>query len=232
VQEGACPLGQDEAESTGIQTAYSRSFGFIGVDGAKIEAAPILYLSKNRKRLDSQSEILILEKRSYASVPAMPLNKQNISNVSVQFEKHQPERRRGVGGNLLCCGGCCCCCCCLHSLGGLIGAAAATAKSRSPSGGSGVGCYWTVLTLLTVVIFAWASAGAEVPGGVIIALLFLPLAQLVASILTFIWIAIRSADFPDKKASLQTIPRITLWSLLGAVVGLVAMIVGFKMFRS
>ncbi len=177
MQEGACPLGQDEAESTGIQTAYSRSFGFIGVDGAKIEAAPILYLSKNRKRLDSQSEILILEKRSYASVPAMRLNKQNISNVSVQFEKHQPERRRGV-------------------------------------------------------IFAWASAGAEVPGGVIIALLFLPLAQLVASILTFIWIAIRSADFPDKKASLQTIPRITLWSLLGAVVGLVAMIVGFKMFRS
>src|SRR6266851_5850174 len=82
-----------------------------------------------------------------AFVPAMRLKGKNISSESVQFEKHQPERRRGFGGYLLCNGGCCCCCCCLHSLGGLIGAAAATAKSKSPTGGSVAGCYWTCLTL-------------------------------------------------------------------------------------
>src|SRR5207302_6629332 len=73
--------------------------------------------------------------------------KKKTSSASVQFEKHQPERRRGIGA-YVCCGCCCCCCCCLHSLGGLIGAAAATSTRRSPTGGSIIGCYWTVLTSL------------------------------------------------------------------------------------
>src|SRR6059036_1284023 len=115
----------------------------------------------------------------------MRLNKENISSVSVQFEKHQPERRRGVGGSLFCmggCGGCCCCCCCLHSLGGLIGAAAATARSKSPSEESGVGSYWTCFVLLAggVFIFSLSSATSALGFGIIIALFFLPLVQLVA----------------------------------------------------
>jgi len=156
--------------------------------------------------------------------------KEKSSSASVQFEKHRPERRRGGGGYLFCNGGCCCCCCCLHSLGGLIGAAAATSTRKSPTGGSVIGCYWSVLTLLTVAIFAWACASAA-GFGIIIALFFLPAAQLAASLVTFIiWVQIPAADFADKKASLRALGRITLWSFLGALAGGVAMIIGFKMF--
>jgi len=155
--------------------------------------------------------------------------KKKTSTASVQFEKHQPERRRGVGGYLFCNGGCCCCCCCLHSLGGLIGAAAATAKRESSTGGLVVGCYWTVLASLTVAIFAWACASAE-GFDIIIALFFLPAVQLAASLVTFIWVLARSAHSPDKQAGLQTLGRITLWSFLGALAGGFAMIIGFWMF--
>ena len=155
--------------------------------------------------------------------------KKKTSSASVQFEKHQPERRRGGGGYLLCGGGCCCCCCCLHSLGGLIGAVAATPTWKSPTRGSVVGWYWGVLTLLTVAIWVWACASAA-GLGIIAALFFLPLVQLAASLVTFIWVQVRPADFADKKASLRTLGRITLWSFLGALTGGLAMIIGFKMF--
>jgi len=163
----------------------------------------------------------------------MRLKRKNISSVSVQFEKHQPERRRGVGAYFFCGGGCCCCCCCLHSLGGLIGAAAATARSKSPSEESGIGTYWTWFLLLAggVLLFCLSLATSALGFGIILALFFLPLAQLVASVLTLIWFGIRSAEFPDKKARLQIIGKITLWSFLGALAGGVAMIVGFKMFN-
>ena len=120
-------------------------------------------------------------------------------------------------------------CCCLHSLGGLIGAAAATSARKSPTGGSVIGCYWTVLTLLTVAICVWASASAA-GLGLIAALFFLPLVQLAASLVTFIWVQVRPEDFADKKTSLRTLGRITLWSFLGALAGGGAMIIGFKMF--
>ncbi len=175
----------------------------------------------------SSFDYLRVERRSYGVRPTRAAEEKNISNVSVQFEKHQPERRRGGGGYVLC--GCCCCCCCLHSLGGLTGAAAATLTRKSPTGGSVIGCYWSVLTLLTVAICVWASASAA-GFGIIVALFFLPLVQLAASLVTFIWVQVRPADFADKKASLLTLGRITLWSFLGALAGGVAMIIGFKMF--
>ena len=177
----------------------------------------------------SSFDYLPVEKRSYGVRPANADEEKNISSVSVQFEKHQSERRRGGGGYLLCNGGCCCCCCCLHSLGGLIGAAAATSARKSPTGGSVIGCYWTVLTLLTVAICVWASASAA-GLGLIAALFFLPLVQLAASLVTFIWVQVRPEDFADKKTSLRTLGRITLWSFLGALAGGGAMIIGFKMF--
>src|SRR5438034_3797309 len=111
----------------------------------------------------SSFDYLRVEKRSCGVRPTNAAEEKNISSVSVQFEKHQPERRRGGGGYLLCSGGCCCCCCCLHSLGGLIGAAAATSTRKSPTGDSDIGFYWSVLTLLTVLtvlICVWASASA------------------------------------------------------------------------
>ena len=105
-----------------------------------------------------------------------------------------------------------------------------TAKSKSPSEGSAGGCYWTLLTLLAgaVFIFAWPSMKGF---GIIVALLFLPVLQLVASIMTLIWIQIGRVDFPDKKASLQMLGKITFWSVLGSLAGGIAMVVGFKMFN-
>src|SRR5205814_5943926 len=150
----------------------------------------------------SSCDYLHVEKRSYGVRPTNAAEEKNISSVSVQFEKHQPERRRGGGGYLLCGG--CCCCCCLHSLGGLIGAVAATPTWKSPTGGSVVGWYWGVLTLLTVAIWVWACASAA-GLGIIAALLSLPLVQLAASLVTFIWVQVRPADFADKKASLRTV---------------------------
>jgi hypothetical protein len=75
-----------------------------------------------------------------------------------------------------------------------------------------------------------ASADSVVIG-IVAALLFLPLAQLGASIMTFVWVQTRSADFVGKQASLKTLGRITVWSILGAVAGLLAMLLGFKMFQ-
>src|SRR6266436_4557495 len=119
----------------------------------------------------------------------MRLKEKIISSAPVQFEKHQPERRRGIGTYLFCGG----CCCCLHTLGGLIGATVATVTIKSAPGGSVAGGYWTCLALLTAAIFLVAS-GSTVEFGVIATLLFLPLAQLGLSLLMFFWIQARSAD--------------------------------------
>src|SRR5947208_13297317 len=144
--------------------------------------------SKAQGSIPLARSILSVTTCAYRSevVTFMGPQKKKTSTASVQFEKHRPERRRGGGGYLFCNGGCCCCCCCLHSLGGLIGAAAATSTRKSPTGGSVIGCYWSVLTLLTVAIFAWACASAA-GFGLIAALFFLPLVQLAASLVTFIW---------------------------------------------
>jgi hypothetical protein len=72
------------------------------------------------------------------------------------------------------------------------------------------------------------GGGADL--GVISLLLLLPVAQLLASFLTFIWIGIWSPSFPDKKASLLLLGKITLYSFLWALAGLFIMVVGFKMF--
>jgi hypothetical protein len=162
----------------------------------------------------------------------MRRKKEEKSRAPVQFEKHQPERRRPIGAYLFCNGGCCCCCCCLHTLGGLIGAAAATSKRKTPKGASVAGFYWTCLAvgtgaaiLLSLVL--WPPGGFVI--GLISVLLFLPVGQLVASVLTLIRIQVREADLSDKKSSLLMLGKLTLWSILGAVVGFVAMFVGYKM---
>jgi hypothetical protein len=112
----------------------------------------------------------------------------------------------------------------------LIGAVAGTPTWKSPKGGSVVGWYWGVLTLLTVAIWVWACASAA-GLGIIAALFCLPLVQLGASLVTLIWVQVRPVDFGDKKDSLRTLGRITLWSFLGALAGGGAMIIGFKMFN-
>jgi hypothetical protein len=87
------------------------------------------------------------------------------------------------------------------------------------------------LAIVTVALTTlWT--GNALAFGVIIGLLFLPGAQLAASLLTLIWVQAMGAGLPDKKAALQTLGRITLWSIIGSVVGLLLMVGGCKMFSS
>jgi hypothetical protein len=121
-------------------------------------------------------------------------------------------------------------------LGGLLGATAASVSKKSAEGALGVRAYWTCLAGLTFLgglAFAFIVGSSKDSGTMfflLIALLFLPFVQLVASILAMIWIHFRSGDFPEK-ASLQIIGRITGWSILGAVIGSLLMVFGTKMFH-
>lgn len=160
----------------------------------------------------------------------MQSNGKSKSKEAVQFEKHQPERRRGAGGRVFCNGGCCCCSCCLHSLGGVIGATIGTLTSRRPSEIPVVICYWFVLVAFTAATAFFWGIGIGDPAGGLIVLLVLPLIQLAASLATLVWIGIRSVSPVEKKANLLALGKITLWSILGALTGLAAMIVGVKMF--
>lgn len=174
-------------------------------------------------------DYLRVEKRSLMH-GALSMHPKKITGSStVQFEKHQPERRRGFGGYLFCGGGCCCCSCCLHTLGGLIGAALATA-TKPAEGGSATGFYWTCV-LIQAAICILASAALSVMTGLVIALTFLPLMQLIASLVTYVWILTRGSESPDRAANLQTLGSITLWSVIGAVLGLMLMMLGFAMFQ-
>jgi hypothetical protein len=117
-------------------------------------------------------------------------------------------------------------------LGGLIGAAVASAKDKSPSAGPVAGWYWTCLALLAGAGVIWgASQGDGGMGiGIIGLLLLLPLVQLIASVLTLISIGIGGEVFPNKNASLRTLGIITLYSFLGALAGAIAMMFGLGMF--
>jgi hypothetical protein len=151
----------------------------------------------------------------------------NNSRETVEFEKHQPERRR-AGGRLYCNGGCCCCSCCLHSLGGLIAATVVSAKSKSPAEGSVAGCYWTVLAVLGMLFLICASTSSPA-SGLLAALFCLPLVQLVASLLTLIWVETRSESLEDKKAGRRMLGKITFWSFVWALAGVLLMVAGFSM---
>ena len=152
------------------------------------------------------------------------------SNESVEFERHEPERRHATGGRVLCNGGCCCCSCCLHSLGGLVGAALASRKEKASTGSSIVGLYWAVLAFLALATFALMSFGG-VSVGVITVLLLLPVIQLAASLISWIWLVKQSDRFLDPDASARILGRITLHSFVGALIGLFAMVLGLAALK-
>jgi hypothetical protein len=118
----------------------------------------------------------------------------------------------------------------LHSLGGLIGAAAATTKTKSPEQGSVAASYWLILIFLTLITVGVASASSATVG-LMIGLIFLPLLQLAASVVTLVWMQFRSKDLPYKQEGKQILAKITAWSFVAAALGLGAMVLGFKMFH-
>ena len=162
----------------------------------------------------------------------------------IQFESHPPERRRRT--ETLMCGCCCCCCCCLHTIGGLIGSAVAPAfgrKNRMPihyyydeefdvalpsvakTGASAVKVYW-IISLVCAILGAMmgcAGGGSGIVIGLIILALVFPAVQLGSAIIVLIWLALSSRD--DKRYQLKQIGKITLGLFLGAVAGILTMVV-------
>jgi hypothetical protein len=142
------------------------------------------------------------------------------------FLAHPPERRRRsiiVTG----CGCCCCCCCCLHTLGGVIGAAVAGATQRGRAGAS---LYWrTVAVLLFALALglgAFMRGGSEgIIVGVVIGLLVFPGVQLAASLLAVLIAAFQPEQpFPTRSDRLRAIGWITIWTVVGALIGIAVMV--------
>ena len=152
-------------------------------------------------------------------------------NARVEFHKHPPERRHG-GEARVYCGGCCCCCC-LHSLGGLIGAAAASRRKPGVLVGTEIDNYWVFLVLLTgLTVILSALLNESSAWGFVMVLMVMPAIQLVCSLVAAIWGQVRGGEIvAEKRARLRTIGKITLWSFIGMMVGLLAMIAFAKMMN-
>ena len=106
----------------------------------------------------------------------------------------------------------------------------AGATNPHVSKSSVVGFYWTVLFALTAVLLILGVVTSLV-AGIVAALVFLPAVQLASSVVTLFWIGVRTAEPADRKADLLILGRITLWSILGTLLGVGAMIFGLKMLK-
>lgn len=164
------------------------------------------------------------------------------------LERHPPERRAKRGVIVACPGSCCCCCCCLHTLGGIIGASLGARKvskasvgtpSMKPSGDpraaeasvQATRLYWQTLAVLCgLIAVVEMGFGTEAgPVGLVLIvggtlLLALPAVQVMSSAVCLLMIARgRPSRFPDKSAALKRIGSITLATIAGAILGIIAM---------
>jgi hypothetical protein len=163
----------------------------------------------------------------------------------VDVRLHPPERRR-ASTTLVATGSCCCCCCCVHSLGGLAGAIYGSRRKGAPdpetltteqaiqkdgeiarSGRYAAKVYWMALTIvgfITCVVSTIAEPREPVIGPAIIAG-FLPAGQLIASVISLIYIKLRPPVRPD--VCLSRLGRITLFAFLGGLLGTVGTVLCF-----
>ena len=161
---------------------------------------------------------------------------------------HPPERARRPGPVVLPCACCSCCCCCLHTIGGIVGAAIGSvqemeARPRRPVDPDfpfpfrrdefedegpllpATLLYWLLVLFLIGVVTVWFSVANgfrgtdDLIGGVVVALLVLPGLQLGASLLSLIAVAL---FYPQKAVPLARLGKITLWSFMGSIIGLLA----------
>lgn len=147
------------------------------------------------------------------------MNASNPPPITVQA--HEPERRRRSVVVAPCC--CCsCCCCCLHSIGSLT---AAITAGATESGQPAAGLYWRCVVGVLIATAVGSVVMTGNPGGgflvVLIAILALPVVQLAASLVAVVLILVLPCS--DRAAFLWAIGKITLWTVLGAVIGLLMM---------
>lgn len=162
-----------------------------------------------------------------------------MSKTPIEFQAHPPERRRHQAGVTCNCG--CCCCCCLHSLGSLIGASVAATRTLKPpkttddisetppvlSTHLGTGVYWKclgALIFITGVIYA-----EELSTMLLVLLLAMPGIQLGASVLSLIVLAFSSS--PERSLALRQVWRVTIWTVLGGLIGIAVMAGGVTMLK-
>jgi hypothetical protein len=161
---------------------------------------------------------------------------------------HPPERGRQGSSVTLACGCCCCCCCCLHTVGGAVGGLVGSllpVKSRpkinyDPAAPfpfrrdefydeeeimfSPTLMYWLMVAVVTSLGSTWffiqegtfTHPEYLLYGFLVAAIGFLPAIQVVASLLTCILVAI---FYSDKRTALIRVGKITLWSVVGTVIG-------------
>jgi hypothetical protein len=149
------------------------------------------------------------------------------------------------------CGCCCCCCCCLHSLGGLVGAAVASTavdgdrrihdylapeeKKRREQwwarDASAIRAYWISLVLVCLPVCRYGLAWPfriDREEGLLTVLFLLPAFQWAASFLAAAYLVSRGGGTTE----LRRIMRITVYTTVGMLAGLAAMILLFLMHQS
>jgi hypothetical protein len=165
--------------------------------------------------------------------------------MGITIERVPPERTATMPVAAAA-GGCCsCCCCCFHTVGSLIGAAAAARPPAGPTGEPPVATisgtptepkysvnreYWMsflVASVLTMMILAAELRGDDkLLGMFVIYAIAAPAVQLAASISALV-ITLTSKR-PGQSERLRHLGRITLFSVIGALLG---GIVIFAMFQ-
>jgi hypothetical protein len=136
----------------------------------------------------------------------------------IAFRSHPPERRRRPATVAACC--CCsCCCCCLHSLGGLIGVAAA-GRSRTIEEYRTTVAYWLGLAALLVATgILSAVRGGDVTDALLAGALLLPAYQLGSAL-----IAALVGGLTVGSAALPRAWRLAWRGFLGALIGMGIMV--------
>jgi hypothetical protein len=157
------------------------------------------------------------------------------------FQVHPAERKKR--STVLMAHGCCCCCC-LHSVAGIAGSIWGSLRRNAPDPDTlttaesvraeeeirtahrlAVKAYWLALTLIASIALAvlTLTIRSEELLGPFLVLFFLPGGQLLASLVTALWIQIRP---PARKSdSLRRLGKITLYGFLGSLIGAVGVVI-------
>lgn len=149
-----------------------------------------------------------------------------VPNEEISFEAHPPERQ-SQKGVVLACGGCsCCCCCCGHSIGSLTGAiygSVAFTEDDLVSYGT-IWLYWGMVILTAGLIFLGALGQGDIEIGMWGVLLGLPAIQLITSVILLVGGTIFILPFKGVTPLFSTLWRITKFTLLGTIIGILAMV--------
>lgn len=153
------------------------------------------------------------------------------------FVAHPPERRRS-STTLLSAGCCCCCCCCVHTLGGIVGAvlggrrnyvpapetlttakAIHTETEKKAANRLVIRVYWLCVAIVAVInclVCVVVYPNDPIIGPALL-VAFLPLGQLLASVMALIYL--NMANPPRESECVSRLGRITLLAFLGTLLG-------------